>query len=553
MSLTGTALPAPPTESRPVDAVGILVIEADSTTPLGPRIVFANEATSRLTGYELTSLIGSPLGLIYDRGDLGNLVAKLPAVAERATYCWMNRPLVRNGGERSPFRWTIRPTQRDEHPPRHFTLTISEVERDEPDPPSAPQAAIPALDPPEESDPTEADDSGGLEERIDESRQESLAMAAGGVAHDFKNALQAIKSNLEMAAGSAPPEGTTLRAYLEDAHVALNDAETLARQMLAFTRGESPKRCHFQLTELLRRVSRLCTAGSRIRCQLMIEPALDAIEGDPNRIYQVFHNLVINACQAMPGGGVLHLTAANVDFAADNRFSVPPGRYVTVSVRDRGCGIPADVLPHIFDRHFTTKKDGSGFGLAWCLAIVEQHGGTIRAASREGVGTEFLVFLPALGDAPDSAPPPAIADEHPAMARRSAETATPSPEAGRVLLVEDQPAVAKAAQGLLSHLGCIPVPAQDGDEAVRIYRQHLDSSEPIDVVLLDMTLPGGLNGKDVLERLQRLDRHVRVIATSGYFEGDPEESLKQLGFCGVLAKPYSMDALSEVLGEALSS
>ncbi len=539
MSLAGTALPS--TEEKNTltqdTHVAILVIEATAATPLGPKIVFANDAVLEETGYEKSSLVGSPLGLIYDRADLRSLIEKLPVIADRPGYCWMDRVLIRNGGSREIAHWTIRPTHRRIGEPPHFTLTFS-VNSDLPM-----QSEEPSI---EEEEPAI-----DLEDSFQDTRQESLAMAAGGVAHDFKNALQAIKSNLEMAR-SISGSNSRLSTYLGDANLALDDAEILAHQMLAFTRDDQVGDSVFNLGDLVKRVSSLCTAGSRVSCHLTVEPNLRPVEGDPNRIYQVLHNLVINACQAMPSGGVLHLTAGNGDFGDENPFSVPGGNYSVVSVRDRGCGIPEEILPRIFEQNFSTKPDGSGFGLASCRAIVELHQGAIRAASKVGVGTEFLVFLPSC--AVDTGPTPPATVENPASSKmdgRNENVIPLVPSACRILIVEDQPGVLKATQGILGHLGHETLSALNGEDAISTYRRHLDSAEPIDVVLLDMTLPGGLNGLDVLRELKKADPDVLVIATSGYFDDEPGDTYANEGFTGLLAKPFSMNDLSISIGEAL--
>lgn len=529
--------------SPPQERVGILVIEASATTPLGPKIVFANEAASTLCGYELASLIGSPLGLLYDHKDLPRLIRKLPVIAGQSDFCWMDRTLNRNGGVRVPARWTIRPTQRAGASARHFTMTFSELA------PAEKSAGAPVdanrLHPPAAEAPPSKHHSLAeaclKEEEFCESRSASLALAAGGVAHDFKNALQTIKSNLEMAHAIVRSH-EKLETFLRDAQTALHDAETLAQQMLAFTKGDTLTHTVFDVRDSLNRVSHLCTAGTRVRCRLRFAPGLRPVEGDPNRIYQVLHNLVINACQAMPNGGTLDLAAISTEFSNDrNDFAVKAGAYTVISVKDRGCGIPPELLPRIFDKNFTTKKDGNGLGLASCQAIVRQHGGEIRAASRVGVGTEFLIFLPA-SDAPLPSP---------TKRPRLSPSQSPPPGTGKILVVEDQKGVSKATCGMLNHLGYDSHIAETGEQALQLYRRFYDRPDQFDLVLLDMTLPGGLDGEEVFCELRKLDPGVKVIATSGYFEDGPSHALLELGFTGVLAKPYSMDSLAITVDQAL--
>ncbi|MEM9283152.1 MAG: ATP-binding protein, partial [Verrucomicrobiota bacterium] len=473
---------------------------------------------------------------------------KLPRIAERPGFCWMERNLIENGGSRKKVYWTIRPTQSEGTEPC-FTLTFcSKKEK----PPKKAQPSL-TLRPVKESDGgnrlSRSEPSPSIEP---EQRHESLAMAAGGVAHDFKNALQTIKSNLEMAQSISGSQ-SQVSTFLSDANAALDDAEVLAQQMLAFTRDDATGSIAFDVSELVTRVSRLCTAGSRVKCHLTLEPQLRPVEGDPNRLYQVLHNLVINACQAMPNGGVLHLTAANANVKSKNPYSVGKGRYTVISVRDRGCGIPPEVLPRIFDKNYSTKPGGSGFGLASCRAIIEGYGGAIRAASRVGVGTEFLVFFPSSQNKPNQgAARVSQTGQHHSHQRSTSTQESPLPATPcRVLVVEDQPGVLKASQSILSHLGHETIAALDGEEALTRYRRHLDSAEPIDVVLLDMTLPGGLSGREVFRELKKIDPEANVIATSGYFDDSPGRLVDETGFSAVLAKPFSMKDLSGAIQDAL--
>jgi len=585
--------------------VGIVVVEADAITPVGPRIVFVNEAACVLSGYDQSSLVGSPLGLIYDREDLPRLIQKLPSISQRSTHCWMDRVLIRNGGVRQKVHWTIRPTGRNHSAGDFFTLTIGEVnsadrrlsEASQPVPVIAPRSPEPVMPPPplgnlpiRDAAPTPLKPLSsyaspmqhpgqksqyGLKQDVGPSRlvgpapvvgaipaapapapapaitpptDVALSLTAAGVAHDFKNALQAIKSNLELARIATIP-GSRSEGYLVGADHALHDAESLARQMMSYSRGVSPNHEVFSFHPLVRRVSHLCSAGSRIRCQLSLTEGLRPVEGSPDQIYQVLHNLVINACQAMPNGGTLHLNTGNAELSHDNAFEVPAGRYSVVSVRDRGHGIPEHQLERVFDADFSTKSGGSGIGLAWCRSIVEAHGGRIRAASQEGVGTEFLIFLPSTDKALTEEPTASSskASHHVSFLVPSAER----PRTGRVLVVEDQPDIARATCGLVQHLGYTTVQAADGTEAIRLYRQALDTAESIDLVLLDMTLPGGLHGDEVARELRRLDPDARLIATSGYFGSDPAARVHGKEFLGSLPKPYSLKDLAASFDNAL--
>lgn len=562
------------------EGIGFLVVEQRSSTPLGPRIVHVNEEMCRLSGYERSSLIGSPLGLLYDRGDLASLIGRLPIIAARSNHCFMDRVLLRHGGSRLPCHWTIRPTTREGEPSGYFALSVTPMLRKErfasvPQAPAARARAEAATTPPPlrpgpsspaappTTSPVESVAGAGCSAAVardyENSRIESISLTAGGVAHDFKNALQTIKSNLEIAfleLGPLPhPAAARSLASLSEAQLALDDAELLARQMLAFTRGETGRRRVFHPGELLRRVSRLCSAGSKIRCRLFLPDEIRCVEGDPAQIYQVLHNLVINARQAMPDGGTIDIAAGNAELRPENRFDMPPGRYTVASVRDRGYGIQPEHLPRIFEPDFSTKAEGNGLGLASCRAIVEEHGGGIRVASKVGVGTEFLVFLPSTEAIAENDPawpePPQALAASAASSPRSQVGGLPASASGRILVVDDEPGVARSTAGLLRHFGYEVLVAGDGEKAISLFREHLDSDEPIDAVLLDMTLPNGLSGEEVAREMARIEPAVRIVATSGNL--DRHDAPPPGPFATALAKPYSQDSLRDAIARALAA
>lgn len=563
--------------------VGVVFIEQRATTPLGPRIVHANAEMLQLSGYDASSLIGSPLGLIYDRNKLPGLIENLPVISTASSYYYMERLLIRAGGTRRLCRWTIRPTNREGETPGLFVLTaepvltpsdrsaraavrdsskvslavktagetpggvaeavpVSRTTTPGPNPGATPAAPPQAPTEPVLPVAPSAELTAPPERDYEQCRSESLSLAVAGVAHDFKNALQTIKMNLELAA-HATPSGGKVAIHISEAQLALGDAEVLARQMLAFTKGESTQRRVIRLADLLERVKLLCSAGTGVQCRLFANDALRCVEGDPNQVYQVLHNLVINACQAMPNGGTVDIVSDNADLTASNPFGMEAGKYTVISVRDRGCGIPPENLHRIFEPDFSTKPNGNGIGLASCQAIVTAHGGAIRVASQEGVGSEFLVFLPSTDAAPDPASTALVA-------RPRRERVMPS-GSGRILVVEDEPGVARSTLAMLKQLGYEGLHASNGEAAIRCFREHHDSVEPIDAVLIDMTLLGGLSGLDVARELWALHSGVRLIATSGYFEDD---AVLPAGspFVGLLPKPYGMEKLSEALEVAVS-
>jgi CheY-like chemotaxis protein len=241
----------------------------------------------------------------------------------------------------------------------------------------------------------------------------------------------------------------------------------------------------------------------------------------------------------MPNGGTILATAENVVLGPDDGIDVRPGSYVMVRVHDRGEGIPPEILPDIFKRNFTTKKTGNGLGLASSYHIIRSHEGAITVSSRVNVGTEFCVYLPACPSEvpvePDAAP------------------VAPAPRingSGRVLIVDDQQVVRAAVRASVHALGYEAEEAGNGEDAVEIYRSRFDEGRPFQVVLMDLTLPGGHSGDDALREIRRIDARARVIASSGGFESDALENCRRLGYVGILPKPFDVERLAAALEQA---
>ena len=263
-------------------------------------------------------------------------------------------------------------------------------------------------------------------------------------------------------------------------------------------------------------------------------------EVDRTQIKQVLNNLIINAWQAMPGGGTIRVTAENTQVTDAMNVDLRPGQYVALAVRDRGCGISPNNLRKIFEPFFTTKAAGSGIGLATCYRVIKQHDGDIAVRSKEQVGTEFRVFIPACRTTTKLKKPKlaATCDE---LIRGS----------GNILVVDDQASVRSVATMILKKLGYQVDGAADGEEAVKLFDTRKKENRPYAAVLMDMTLPGGMNGEETLNELLKIDLHVRAIASSGFFEEDAYASYRKLGFINILPKPYPASVLSKSVHDSL--
>jgi signal transduction histidine kinase/CheY-like chemotaxis protein len=372
-------------------------------------------------------------------------------------------------------------------------------------------------------------------------RLENLEVIASGIAHDFRNQLTAVMLNISNA-GAQPRGVDAYREFLERASGSARQAKELADQLMEFARGGTPVTGLADPGHLLSECAHLTLSGSNCRHHLEIAPDLWLTRIDKTRIKQVIHNLLINASQAMPEGGHILAAAKNVMLSEGEIAELPAGPYVAISVHDRGTGIPAAILPNIFKRNFTTKKTGNGLGLASSWHIVRSHEGMISVSSTPGMGTEFSVHLPAC---------PAEKLERPTLP--TTVDIPPSAGFGSVLIVDDQYVVRAAVRSSLDALGYEAEEAATGEEAVDRYRRRFLEGRPFQLVLMDLTLPGGHSGDDAMREIRQLDPCARVIASSGAIEAGMHGDLLRLGYISALPKPFDLQKLSQALSEAATA
>ncbi|MBI5487794.1 MAG: PAS domain S-box protein [Deltaproteobacteria bacterium] len=362
-------------------------------------------------------------------------------------------------------------------------------------------------------------------------RLQSLGVLAGGIAHDFNNLLAAILGNVGLGRLYAGP-GSQIGDLLEEAEKATLRAKDLTRQLLTFARGGEPARRTTALGALVRDAAQFALHGSTSSCDFDIAPDLHQAEVDPGQISQVVHNLVLNAVQAMEQGGRIELVCRNVTVEPASALPLPPGPYVSVAVRDHGPGIPDERLAAIFEPYYTTKPRGTGLGLTIVHSIVLKHDGHVRVESRVGEGSTFVIWLPASLAAAESPPP----------VSRTALGGT-----GRVLLMDDDPAVLDVGAQMLRHLGYGVDTATDGQAALRLYGDAHAAGRSYDAVLLDLTVPGGMGGAEAIRRILALDAEAVAVACSGYSSDPILANPRAFGFRDALAKPYDISALGRTL------
>ncbi len=371
---------------------------------------------------------------------------------------------------------------------------------------------------------------------------EQLGLLAGGIAHDFNNLLTAIIGNISLASLLLPP-GDELTTRLVDAKNASMRARDLAQQLLTFARGGAPIKKTASIGKLIQDTVSFSLRGSHSRSEFTFGADLWPAEIDPGQISQVIGNLVVNADQAMPNGGTLRVTCDNFSYTPADGVAITdltPGEYIRIGIRDEGVGIPEDYLKRIFDPYFTTKAKGTGLGLATTYSIVKNHNGLITVDSALHQGSTFTVYLPAAlhQDMPVEQPGPVTQAIH---------------GTGRVLVVDDEEAIRALVDFTLAHLGYEVTQAECALEGVNLYREKLEAGQRFDLVILDLTLPGGMGGKEALKKLIEIDPTVNAIVSSGYATDATMSRYQDFGFRGVIAKPYEAAELGKIVHDTISS
>ena len=366
---------------------------------------------------------------------------------------------------------------------------------------------------------------------------ESLGILAGGIAHDFNNLLASVMGNVSLAKLDIPPADRAHR-HLAEAEQASLRARDLTQQLLTFSKGGTPVKTVASLAELIRESAGFALRGSRVRHELHLPDDLWLVEADEAQMTQVINNLLINADQAMPEGGAISISCENVRLKAHEIPPLDAGKYILVTITDRGTGIPKEHLDKVFDPYFTTKQRGSGLGLAVTYSIINNHGGHITLESTLGKGTTFRLYLPAT-------------DKKLLPARVEAETITTGQ--GRVLVMDDEETIRTTMRDILVRLGYEVAFAEDGAEAIELYANAMDKrGTPFDAVIMDLTIAGGMGGREAVKKLIEIDPKVKAIVSSGYSKDPVMAEYKQFGFSGVIAKPFRIKDLSEVVHRVIN-
>lgn len=364
---------------------------------------------------------------------------------------------------------------------------------------------------------------------------ESVGVLAGGIAHDFNNILTAIQGNVSLAKLASKPRDKVYK-WLDEAENASTRAKDLTQQLLTFSRGGEPVRKATRIAGIVKDSCEFAVRGSSVRCEFSVPGDVWTVNADEGQISQVVSNLIINAHQAMPQGGVIDVRGEHSTIGNEDGLPMPAGDYVRISVEDRGCGIPEEHLSKVFDPYFTTKEQGSGLGLATSYSIIKKHDGLITVNSAQGRGTTFYVYLPR------------SYEEETATEASKMKLVTGR---AKILLMDDEETIGDLAKEMLSLLGYEVDVTTEGSQAVELYRKAWKTSDPYDLLILDLTVPGGMGGKEVVEILGKSDPNIRAIVSSGYSNDPIMANYRKHGFTGVVAKPYTVQELSGAVNQAL--
>jgi len=376
------------------------------------------------------------------------------------------------------------------------------------------------------------------EELIKIKKLESIGVLAGGIAHDFNNILAAILGNISLANLLLKPDEVKVHSLLQEAEKASLRAKGLTQQLLTFSKGGEPVKSLASISDVIMDSTEFILRGSDVKCEYSFPDDLWHAEIDRGQISQVIQNIILNSSQAMPEGGIITIHCENYVYNGTLTLPIAAGDYIKVSLVDRGVGIPRDLLDKIYDPYFTTKHEGNGLGLAVTHSIIIQHKGHIAADSKQGQGTTVTIYLPAFKQK---------------KLKEQKEEPLPVGGKAKILFMDDDKMVRTMANEMLSHYGYEVFLAQDGQEAITLYRESLKDDAHIDLVIMDLTVPGGMGGKETIKEIIAANPQVKAIVSSGYSNNPIMANYGEYGFSAAVSKPYRQEELIKVINRIIGN
>jgi CheY-like chemotaxis protein len=374
-------------------------------------------------------------------------------------------------------------------------------------------------------------------ERLQSQKLDSIGILAGGLAHDFNNILVGILGNINLIQLSEDNLSSEILEMLDDISEATNKATNLTRQLLTFSKGGEPIKKAEDIKKLIKFSIKLVMSGSKSICEFLPHDDVPPVNVDAGQIQQIINNLLLNADQAMETGGIIKIALSQIRIKElDKKFMLKPGSYIKISISDQGKGIPLHVQEKIFTPYFSTKSKGTGLGLATAYSIIKKHDGKISFFSIVDVGTTFNIFLPV--------------STH-AVEIDKKEIDILLSKRGKILVLDDDFTVLKLIRKMLLILNQEVDIATDGSSVLQQYEYALQRNDPYDIVIMDLTIPGGMGGKDTIEALLKVDPNVKAIVSSGYSTDPVMANFSKYKFKGLLAKPFTLNEVKLMLSKWL--
>ncbi|OVE80626.1 hypothetical protein BVY04_05420 [bacterium M21] len=376
------------------------------------------------------------------------------------------------------------------------------------------------------------------EEQAKLQKLESIGILAGGIAHDFNNLLTVMRGHLELAHRQVDGN-SKLHHHLKRTEGACISAGGLTKQLLTFSKGGNPVRQTACVDDCVRDTADFVLHGANVKCTFDLSKDLWPARVDTGQISQVIQNLLINSRQAMPAGGTIAVTMRNVPELEAKTMELESGTFIEIAIKDEGIGMDEESQNRIFEPYYTTKKTGSGLGMAVCHSIITKHGGSIKVASILGKGTTFTIHLPALPEE--------------TVVRRSAVDDLDLPINAHILLMDDKLEVLQVTQVMLEGLGCSVECADDGGVAIEAFNAASKAGDPHDLLLVDLTVPGGIGGLEVLNKIKECSPETPVIVTSGYSDDVIMAKYEEYGFSARVEKPFMISELARAICQCLEN